>query len=296
MSSPTAGEPSFRMSVSELTTMRWELAEEIERISAHRFEAIAIWRTKLSDVGVAGARRMLRRAGMGVSSLQWAGGFTGSDGRTFRESVEDAREAILAASALGCGVVVIQPGCRGGHTLGHAHRLLCEAMEILVPEASDRGVTLAIQPSHAGSPSGCGFLTRVASALEWVDRFDHPGVALALDLWQFAGDAALPSLLSDLVRRLAVVKVADRVGPPSAGVDRLLPGRGTLPLESLVAALTALGYRGWIEFEIVGEATDGTGYDGTLRQVREVADRWSGRHQAPPAQRGHRWADAPSTR
>jgi len=265
-------------SISEMTTLRWGLAEECERLAAHRIPAIALWRTKLSDVGVDAARGLLRTHGLRVSSLQWAGGFTGSsgsDGRTFRESVADAIEAVGTAAAVGAGVLVLHPGCRGGHTLGHAHRLLSEACEILAPLAWDAGVRLAIRPFHTAAATGCGFLTRLGSTLEWLDRFDHPAVGMALDLWHFGHDAALPGLLPDLVRRLALLRVADRIGPPVAGGERLPPGRGTLPLESIVASLAAAGYRGDVEFELVGEEVEALGYDTTLGQVRQLADAWS---------------------
>ena len=83
-------------SISELTTLRWDLATEVEGLARHGFRSMSIWRTKLSDLSIDEARETLERAGMRVSSLQWAGGFTGGDGRTFRESLDDAL-------LIGCG-------------------------------------------------------------------------------------------------------------------------------------------------------------------------------------------------
>jgi len=262
-------------SISEMTTFRWGLAEECERAAAHGFPALALWRTKLSDVGLETARRLLRRHGLRVSSLQWAGGFTGSDGRNFRESVDDAVEAIEAAAFLGAGALVVHPGCRGGHTVGHAHRLLSEACDVLAPRAWDVGVRLAIRPFPAAASAGCGFLTRLSSTLEWIDRFDHPAVGMALDVWHFGHDATLVGLLPALVRRLAVVKVADRIGTQTEG-ERLLPGHGTMALEAIVGALVAHGYAGDVEFEPVGEDVETAGYDAALGQLRDVADTWAG--------------------
>jgi sugar phosphate isomerase/epimerase len=279
MSEPRGCDIVHAASISEMTTFRWGLEEECERYAAHRFPALALWRTKISDVGPETARRLLLRHGLRASSLQWAGGFTGSDGLNFRESVDDAVEAIEAAAFLGAGVLVVHPGCRGGHTVGHAHRLLAEACEVLAPRAWDVGVRLAIRPFHAAASAGCGLLTRLSSTLEWIERFDHPAVGMALDLWHFGHDATVVGLLPALVRRLAVVKVADRVGPPVVDGERLLPGRGTLPLESLVAGLVAHGYRGDVEFEAVGEEVEAAGYEATLGQLRGVADAWA-RHIA----------------
>jgi sugar phosphate isomerase/epimerase len=262
-------------SISQLTTLRWDLPVELEHLAYHGFDAISLWRTKLSDIGIDAARKHLERTGIRVSSLQWAGGFTGSDGRTFRESIDDAAEAIQTAEQVGAEVLVVHTGCRGGHTLGHARRLLHESLDVLAPLAADRGVTLAIEPHHPGAAVGCGFMARLAQAVEWVDRFDHPSVRLALDLWQFGHDPSLAGILPDLVKRLALVKVADRIGPPSSDRERLPPGDGTLPLEKLVADLHAAGYRGDLEFEVVGEAVEAAGYDAVLRQLRRVTEGWT---------------------
>ena len=78
------------VAISQLTTARWELSQEVACFAEHGFESISIWRSKLSDIGIRSAVTCLRDAGLRASSLQWAGGFTGSDGRSFAESVADA--------------------------------------------------------------------------------------------------------------------------------------------------------------------------------------------------------------
>ena len=87
----------FDVAVSALTSPRWDLQHEVERAAALGFDAISLWRPKVSDVGAASAAAMLSVAGIRVSSLQWAGGFTGGDGRSFAESLDDAIERVVRA-------------------------------------------------------------------------------------------------------------------------------------------------------------------------------------------------------
>ena len=279
-------------SISELTTLRWDLATEIEHLSRHSFNAVSLWRTKLSDVGADVGRRLLQNAGIRVSSLQWAGGFTGSDGRSHIESIDDALEAIETAAAVGTRVLLVHTGCRGGHTLRHANRLLQGAFNVLAPAAYERGVTLAVKPFHHGAAVGCGFLTRLPTAIEWVERFEHPAVRLVLDLWQFGHDPGLlQSLFPQLVPLLALVQVADSHGAPTTDRERLPPGLGQLPLENLVAELIEFGYRGDIEVKLVGETVEAMGYDQVLRQARLTADRWARAVRLPATRQGDRTAD-----
>lgn len=270
----------FRAAVSQLTAPRWELSEELPRLAAHGFDALAVWRHKLSDLGVAESRRLLGRFGFRVSSVQWAGGFTGGDGRTFDESVADAIEAIEWAAALNSPVVVLHSGCRGGHTRSHARRLLVEAVEQLAPQAMRAGVRLALKPLHRATASRCSFLTRLVDALELVDnlverRQSNACIGLAIDLWQFGDDSDLGSLLPLLVDRTAIVQVADRIGVPTTDHERLPPGRGTLPLEDVTAAFVDHGYRGDFEFDPVGEAVEAAGYEEVLGELAATSDAWS---------------------
>lgn len=270
----------FHAAVSQLTASRWELSEELSHLAARGFKALAVWRHKLSDLDLGESRRLLVRHGVRVSSVQWAGGFTGGDGRTFSESVNDAAEAIEWAAALNSPVVVLHSGCRGGHTRSHARRLLVEAIELLAPLATRAGVRLAIKPLHRSTATRCSFLARLVDALEIVDdlverRQSNDCVGLAIDLWHFGDDPDLGSLLPLLIDRTAIVQVADRIGPPTADHERLPAGRGTLPLEEVAAALLDHGYRGDFEFDPVGEAVEAAGYEAVLDELAATVEDWS---------------------
>jgi len=265
----------FHVAISQLTTSRSELPEEIAGLTGHGFDCLSLWRAKLSDIGHAAAASMLTEAGIRVSSLQWAGGFTGGDGRTFAESIGDAAEAIEAAAAVGAPVLVIHSGCRGGHTRAHARRLLVQALETLAPLAGRAGVALAVKPVHAAAAPGCSFLTRAIDALDLIDDLADPAVRMAVDLWQFGDDPELPRLLPRLAAATAVVQVADRIGLPTQELERLPAGHGTLPLESLVLALIDHGYGGTFEFDPVGDTVAALGYDRVLTETRRVADAWA---------------------
>jgi sugar phosphate isomerase/epimerase len=263
-----------RMSVSELSTYRLELQEETDALASHGFDAIALWRPKVSDIGSDAVRRLLDESSLTASSLLWGGGFTGADGMTFRDGIEDALEGLSVAATVGAETLVLHSGQRGGHTIGHARRLLVDAIEELLPEAESLGVTLALKPSHPSACDGWSFLCSLQDSIELVHRFDSERIALAVDLWHFADDPALDTLLPELVAVSAVVQLADRTAPPSDPPERLPPGFGTLRLAGLVSAIASMGYRGYVEFDCVGEAAESLGTDGLLRHLRTVATQW----------------------
>jgi len=263
----------LQVSISQLTTFRWDLHQEIARAAAHGFDCLSLWRPKLSDVGPAAAATLIADAGLRVSSLQWAGGFTGGDGRSLADSIDDAVDAIEAAATLAAPTVVIHSGGRGGHTKAHARRLLMEALETLAPIARAAGVTLALRPLHAAAAGDCSFLAQPGEAVEIVEQLADPAIRLALDLWQFGDDADLSRLLPRLAAAAATVQVADRVGPPTFELERLPAGRGALPLQSLVLDLVDHGYEGGLEFDPVGAEVATLGYDAVLEETRDTAQR-----------------------
>ena len=121
-----------RLSMNEMTTYRWSFDNDVAEYRAAGIPAIGVWRQKLSDYGEEKGIELLAETGLPVSNLLWAGGFTGSCGHSFRESVDDAAEAIRLAAALKAGCLVVYSGGRAGHTHNHARRLLIEAMRELV--------------------------------------------------------------------------------------------------------------------------------------------------------------------
>ena len=98
------------LSISETTTFRWPFETDVTQYAAAGIPAIGVWRHKLSDCGLPKALDLLSRSGLEVSYLSWAGGFTGSDGRSHRESIEDAIEAIGAAAELNCHTLMLYSG------------------------------------------------------------------------------------------------------------------------------------------------------------------------------------------
>src|SRR4051812_644354 len=100
------------LSMNEVTTYRWSFEEDVANYVAAGWPAIGVWRQKLSDFGEQRGIELLSESGLKVSNLLWAGGFTGSDGRTFRESVDDALEAVRLAAEMHAGCLVVYSGGR----------------------------------------------------------------------------------------------------------------------------------------------------------------------------------------
>ncbi len=100
-----------RLSINEMTTYRWPFETDVARLAIARGVGDCAWRQKIADCGEEKALRLLAEHQLAVSNLLWAGGFTGSDGCSYQDSLEDAAEAIrLGRGAPRAGCLVVYTG------------------------------------------------------------------------------------------------------------------------------------------------------------------------------------------
>jgi sugar phosphate isomerase/epimerase len=240
------------LSMNELTTYRWSLEQDVENYQQAGYRAIGIWRQKLSDWDEDDAVNVLLDSGLQVSHVAWAGGFTGSDGRTPAESIDDAGDALRLAASLNAGCLVIYPGGRNNHTFRHAGRLLRFALDELLPLAEMRDVPLAIEPMHAACAPDWSFLTDVPSVVALIEEYNSRFLKLAYDVYHFPFDARRRHQLAKIVPHIAVVHLGDRCTEPSVDQDRCMLGRGLLPLREIVTTLQHAGYDGAFDVKLLG--------------------------------------------
>lgn len=262
-----------RLSMNEMTTFRWSFEEDVANYVQAGIAAIGVWRRKLSDFGEEKGIELLARSGLEVSNLLWAGGFTGSDGRSYRESVDDAADAIRLASQMRAGCLVVHSGARAGHTHNHARRLLREALRELAPIAADYEVTLALEPMHPQSAGDWTFLTSLDDGLQLLDAVENPRAKLVLDTFHVGLEPNLLSRLDKIASRIAVVHLGDCKEVPDGESNRCRLGEGRVPLGEIMAGLDAAGYRGHYDVELLGEEIEAADYRELLAHSQQAFSR-----------------------
>lgn len=262
-----------QLSINEVTTYRWTFEEDVDRYAASGIPAIGVWRQKLSDYGEDKGVELLADSGLKVSNLLWAGGFTGSDGRTYRDSLEDAAEAVRLAAALHAGCLVLYSGGRAGHTHTHARRILYDAIEALLPLAEADGVTLAIEPMHAACATDWTFLTSLDDALQVLQRFRGERLRLVFDTYHLGHDPRIIERLPELAQHIAIVHLGDSKSPPVREQNRIPLGTGCIPLREITSTLSDAGYDGYYDVELIGEEVEASDYMDLLEHSkRAVSD------------------------
>lgn len=263
-----------RLAVCEISTYRWTFEEDVFRYRQLGFDAMGVWRYKLQEYGEEKAIELLSENQMKVSSLHWAGGFTGGDGRTFRESMFDALDAIEVAANLKAGCLVILAGSRGGHTRNHARRILKKALSELGEAAMACNVQLAVEPMHIGCAQDWTFLTELPMTLDILADIANPNIGIVFDSYHMAHDPNVFDWIPALVPSIRLVQMGDSKVAPMGEQNRCLLGEGALPLAKIVHALESNDYAGVYEIELMGEEIEHIDYEDILDRSAETLESW----------------------
>jgi sugar phosphate isomerase/epimerase len=269
-----------RLAVSEMSTYRWGFEEDVMAYAMQGFKGIGVCRYKLQEYGEAKAVELLHEFNLSVSSLHWVGGFTGSDGRSYRDALLDALEAVDSAAALRASCLVVLTGSRAGHAQSHLNRLLRDALRELSEAAAAMNVRLALEPMHRGCAGRWTLLTDITSTMDLIQTVDRPNLGLVFDAYHLAHDSNVIEWLPSIAPKIELVQLGDAVGSPIHDQNRCLLGDGHLPLREIVEKLEGIGYAGFYEVELFGETVEHLTYDTLLEHSQSICRRWLSSAQA----------------
>ncbi|MEV3978843.1 sugar phosphate isomerase/epimerase [Nonomuraea sp. NPDC049758] len=258
------------LSLNQWTTRRWSVAEAVDGCARHGLEAIGLWREKVAEEGLARSAKLVREAGLRVSSLcrggfLTAGGLPGEEGRrAFERALDDNRRAVDEAAELAaaCLVMVVGglPGVRPGEPLppgfskdvAGARERVAEALSVLAPYAGERGVRLALEPLHPIYCPDRAVLSTLGQALDLSLPYPEEQVGVVVDTFHVWWDPRLAEDVARAGRRIASYQVCDYLHPLPADVllGRGMMGDGVIDFAPITRAVLAAGYAGDIEVEI----------------------------------------------
>ena len=247
------------LSINQITTgPQWSLREAVEGYAHQNIHGIAVWRDKMRECGgVKEAVRLLGDHGMTVSGLCVGGLLADSVGTAFQARLDDNRLAIEEAAAIQArAVVFVAGGLPDGSTdLKRAQDRVLAGLSVLLPEARQAGVTLALEPLHPMLAASRSVLTTLKQANDWCDLLgDGPELGIALDVYHVWWDPALEAEIARAGRRIVAFHINDWLADTrDLRLDRGMMGDGVIDIPKIRGWVEAAGYTGHREVEIFSE-------------------------------------------
>ncbi|MHC6230655.1 sugar phosphate isomerase/epimerase family protein [Arthrobacter sp. MMS24-T111] len=264
-----------RLSINSATTKKWTLAQVVEGCVNAGIPSIGPWRDRVEEAGLDKAARLIKDAGLRVSSLCRGGFLTAADADGQAAALADNRAAILEAVALETRELFLVVG---GLALGEkdvvaARQRVADRLADLVPFAAEHGVRLVLEPLHPMYAADRALISTLGQALDLAAPFDASTVGVAVDTFHVWWD---PELKAQIVRagrenRIASYQVCDFNMPIAADplLSRGYMGDGVVDFATIGTWVRDAGYTGDIEVEIFNQEIWDTDGNAVLATVKE---------------------------
>jgi sugar phosphate isomerase/epimerase len=286
----STADPHSRLALNQATTRDLTVEQVISCCARAGVPGIGLWRDRVEETGAARTARLIRQAGVTVTSL-CRGGFLTSASATGRAAaITDNRRAIDQAARVGAPVLVLVCGGlpTGTRDLAGARAMVIDGIAALADDAASHGVRLAIEPLHPMFCADRSVISTASQALAIAEQFPPESVGLMLDAYHVWWDPDIEATIRRAGPRIFGFQLADWVLPLPADVllGRGHLGEGCIDFRRLDRAVRDAGYDGWTEVEIFNQAIWAAP---AALTVQTVIDTYR-RHVVLPADKGSLWA------
>jgi sugar phosphate isomerase/epimerase len=266
-----------RISVSEISSWRWTLDEDLTFYRAAGIDHVGVAYRKLEAEGdpVAAAQRVVD-AGVRVTNLLAPGPFELDRPESWPEQRERMGSILDTALALRPEVLVFTTGPAGQLSWERAADALDEVMRTTVAEAARESLVVAIEHTNA-LRTDVGFVHTLRDAIELAWRV---GTGVCLEVNSCWAERNLLGTITAGIDAIALVQLSDYVIGTHTTPDRVVPGDGDIPLGRIVDELLDAGYGGVFDIEVIGPRIEDEGYESAIRRsIAAVEDLLDGTEQ-----------------
>ncbi|WUT04102.1 sugar phosphate isomerase/epimerase [Streptomyces sp. NBC_00704] len=248
-----------RFSINQMTVKQLSLPELAAACVDLGVTNVGLWREPVQTYGVEATAKLVRDAGLTVTTLCRGGFLTATDPDERAEALADNRRAVDEAAALGTEVLVLVSGGlpAGSKDLHGARERIADALAVLGPYAEEHGVKLAIEPLHPMYAADRCVVSTLTQALDLAERFPAHQVGVTVDTYHIWWDDQAPA---QIVRagaggRIHTFQLADWTTPLPEGVlnGRGQIGDGAIDMREWQGHVEAAGYTGAIEVELFND-------------------------------------------
>ncbi|MGH9904411.1 MAG: sugar phosphate isomerase/epimerase family protein [Pyrinomonadaceae bacterium] len=238
----------MKLAFNGATTMKADLATDLEAARQAGFDLLEIWaaklRTFLKSNAISDLKNLFVESGVPPLSINSIEHITFRNPDDFAKLKEECEELSSIASELGCPYLVVVPGKMPARAPSREEIIekSAEVLSQLGSIAEKHGVGLGFE--FLGQ-ADCSVQT-LGLAAEVVNAVALPNIGLVIDSFHFYAGGSTIDMIDDLdPERLFIFHINDAANLPREQLQdshRLLPGLGVLPLREMLKAFRRIGY------------------------------------------------------
>ena len=238
----------MKLALNGATTMRADLATDLQAAQSAGFDYLEIWAAKLRNFlkerSTSELRDLFTQSGLSPLSINSIEHITFRDPQAYESIKRECEELSRIASEIGCPCIVVVPGPlpKGGAS---RNTIIAESVKVL-HELCDiskaHGVSLAFE--FLGQ-TDCSVQT-LDLAAKIVHEANRDDLGIVIDSFHFyAGGstfAMIEALDPSLIQIFHINDAEDLLRTQLEDRHRLLPGLGILPLREMLSSFRFIGY------------------------------------------------------
>jgi sugar phosphate isomerase/epimerase len=264
-----------RLCLHTVTTKPWPLATAASRYAQAGVKGITVWRdaAQAHPDGCKAAGQVCREEGLEIVSYVRGGFFTGLDSVTRQKAIDENKQIIDEAAALGAPLIVLVCGATPGQSLFTSRAQIRDALAVLLPYAQQAGVKLGIEPLHPMYADSRCAVNTMTQALDLALELQHPHIGVTVDVYHLWWDDRLQTEIARCGQagKLFSFHLCDWKNPPTDFLnDRGLMGEGVINLPEIRGWVEQTGFSGFNEVEIFSTRYWAMNQDEFLRLIVEA--------------------------
>lgn len=262
-----------QLCVHTITTKPWSIEEAAQKFAGAGVNGITVWRDALEGRNPVQVGNLLHDEGLEIVSLCRGGFFPHPEEKERQRAIQENREAIEEAAALGAPLVVLVCGAHPGQSLEESRRQIVEGIQAVLPDAEQAGVQLAIEPLHPMYADTRSAINTLQQANEAAEQIGSKWVGVAVDVYHLWWDPDLEAEIRRCGRQnnLFAFHICDWKSPiTDLLLDRGLMGEGCIPIRRIRSWVEDAGFDGYHEVEIFSKSYWSMNQDEYLSQIIEA--------------------------
>lgn len=264
--------PPYLFGVSEFTTNPWSFEQDVETYARLGVDTIEVCEVKLDDRRAAEQMALVGQHDLTISSVQPAvrtlyPSLSQPEPRDIHERMAMFRHTIgLFRGGARDIPFVTNTGIPPNGNIQEVFDTAAREYRALADFAREHGARLALEPLNASIMNEESAIWTLEQAMRIVGSVDRPNLGICLDTWNIWQNANIIEAIKACGDRIFVVQVSDWRTPRSFQ-DRLIVGKGEIPLPPLLRAIHQSGYRGAYSVEIFSADVPDPLWQADLSQV-----------------------------